>query len=63
MPNPMDPIDGTTAGHIHLTGWQMGRDAERERILKILNTYTLYEATDLGYFKPVNIEQLLEEHD
>lgn len=60
MPNPMDPIDGTTAGYIHLTGWQMGRDAERERITQLLDAQTLYVDSGEGYFIPIESKHLLE---
>jgi hypothetical protein len=60
MPDPMDPIPGTTAGYIHITGWQMGRDAERERILEILQQQTLYVDSGEGYYIPINSKQLLE---
>jgi hypothetical protein len=44
----MDPIDGTTAGAIHLTGWQMGRDEERARILKIIARRVCFDNLENG---------------
>jgi hypothetical protein len=37
MTDPMYAIPGSTAHAIHLTGWQMGRDEERARVLKLIN--------------------------
>lgn len=33
-----DPIPGSTAHAIHLTGYQMGRDDEQARIIKLLES-------------------------
>ena len=42
-----DVVSGTAAGAIHLTGYQMGRDDERSRILTSLNEQITWTSRDL----------------
>jgi len=56
MTNPMDPIDGSTAHAIHLTGWQMGRDEEQARIIKLLTDLNVIRRDFFGHLVAFNTD-------